>query len=311
MNTKRIRPMIELVCAATGETFLKDQSEHKRQIREGATRFFKDRETATRFLSAEATAKTLVMKECRHCGKPFSSSNAKKARVCCSRQCAARCSHETMAQNPDLVSDLRRRQSEASKRHYQLVLAGERPRQRYWNGKRSASPSAPKCHVPPTIEELTRVCTICEKSFVVDNRTKHPKTCSKECRRVHSSRTSSANPNCGGETNYRRYRYNEVLMDSQWEVDIAIWLDENKIVWRRDRKMTFRWTDPEGTRRRYHPDFYLPAYDVYLDPKNKYLIEKDRFKIEAVMKEHDIKIIWGLKEDVFIGLRSLIDPPIS
>lgn len=94
-------------------------------------------------------------------------------------------------------------------------------------------------------------------------------------------------------------------MDSQWEVDIAVWLDEHQIEWRRDRKMTFSWIDGEGKSRRYHPDFYLPACNVYLDPKNKYLIEKDRYKIETVMKTHNIKIIWGLKDDVIAALAFL------
>lgn len=133
-------------------------------------------------------------------------------------------------------------------------------------------------------------------------------TCSQPCHNEQISRRTSANPNCGGETNYKRYRYKDVTMDSQWEVDIAIWLDERQIEWCRDKRMVFSWQDPEGKQRRYHPDFFLPAFNVYLDPKNKYLIGQDRFKIETVMKTHGIHIIWGLKEDVITSLEALIKP---
>lgn len=34
--------------------------------------------------------------------------------------------------------------------------------------------------------------------------------------------------------------------------------------------------DDDGKQRRYVPDFYLPKYDLYLDPKNDYLIKKIR-----------------------------------
>jgi hypothetical protein len=112
----------------------------------------------------------------------------------------------------------------------------------------------------------------------------------------------------GGETNYYKYKYAGVNMDSQWEVDVAIWLDSHKIVWERNKRHVFSWIDTEGESHRYYPDFYLPAHNVYLDPKNKYLIEKDRLKIETVMKTHSIKIIWGLKGDVIAALISLIQP---
>ena len=49
----------------------------------------------------------------------------------------------------------------------------------------------------------------------------------------------------------------------------------------------------------YYPDFYLPEYNVYLDPKNDYLInnKSKRFgitdveKIEKVEQQNGIKII--------------------
>ena len=49
----------------------------------------------------------------------------------------------------------------------------------------------------------------------------------------------------------------------------------------------------------YFPDFYLPEYNVYLDPKNDYLIKtgqarlgiSDKDKIELVSKQNSVNII--------------------
>lgn len=110
----------------------------------------------------------------------------------------------------------------------------------------------------------------------------------------------------GGQTNYYHYQYKGIHMDSQWEVDLAIWLDERHISWERSRHLVFSWNDKRGEGHRYYPDFYLPTLGVYLDPKNEYLIEKDRFKIESVIQIHGIKLLWGLKEDVIAALEKLI-----
>lgn len=88
-------------------------------------------------------------------------------------------------------------------------------------------------------------------------------------------------------------------MDSTWEVNLAKWMDDEKIKWDRSRhRHIFWWTDDDGNKRRYYPDFYLPEYNVYLDPKNKYKMENDRVKMERVIKENEIKLFWGLLENV-------------
>jgi len=112
-------------------------------------------------------------------------------------------------------------------------------------------------------------------------------------------KNSRANPNCGGDTNYKKYKYGGVWMDSKWEVELASWMDNRDIKWERSRKLhQFMWTDKDGNKRRYYPDFYLPYYNVYLDPKNKYLIEVDKYKINSVIKENRIRLFWGLLENV-------------
>ena len=82
-------------------------------------------------------------------------------------------------------------------------------------------------------------------------------------------------------------------MDSSWEVELAEWMDNEGIVWIRDKGIFFKWIDKEGKVRRYHPDFYLPDYDLYLDPKNDYILEQDQYKLDYVINEYNIKLIYG------------------
>lgn len=83
-------------------------------------------------------------------------------------------------------------------------------------------------------------------------------------------------------------------MDSSWEVKLAIWMDEKNIIWDRNKKRhQFIWTDSNNKKHRYYPDFYIPSINLYLDPKNPHLIKCDKFKIEQVQKENNIKIEYG------------------
>lgn len=80
--------------------------------------------------------------------------------------------------------------------------------------------------------------------------------------------------------------YKEIWFDSNWEIQVAKSLDENNIKWERP-KIGFIWNDNGN---RYYPDFYLPEYDVYLDPKNDYLISKDTLKINNAQRINNIKV---------------------
>lgn len=94
----------------------------------------------------------------------------------------------------------------------------------------------------------------------------------------------------------RGFLYNGVKLDSTYEVTVAQSLDENNVKWERCKR--FFYQTPDGRKHYYTPDFYLPEYDIYLDPKNDFLIEyvnpslgyKDVDKIKWVMERHNIKI---------------------
>lgn len=63
--------------------------------------------------------------------------------------------------------------------------------------------------------------------------------------------------------------------------------------------MYFIWKNENGIEHRYYPDFYLPEYNVYLDPKNDYLINNksvrfgitDTKKIKLVCEQNEIRIV--------------------
>jgi len=80
-----------------------------------------------------------------------------------------------------------------------------------------------------------------------------------------------------------------VVLESSFEVRTAVILDELGIKWIKVRQ-GYIWNDA-GKTRRYIPDFYLPKYDLFLDPKNDYLIKKDKVKIDSAMELNNIKVV--------------------
>jgi len=80
-----------------------------------------------------------------------------------------------------------------------------------------------------------------------------------------------------------------IILESSYEVRVAEILDELNIEWIKVRK-GYVWDD-NGTRRRYIPDFYLPKQNIFLDPKNDYLIKKDQRKIKSAEQLNNIKVI--------------------
>lgn len=101
----------------------------------------------------------------------------------------------------------------------------------------------------------------------------------------------------GGWHTSKTIEYKGIKLDSQYEFEVAKELDENQVKWQ--RPTYFLWEDINGVKHRYYPDFYLPEYNVYLDPKNDYLInnKSKRFgitdveKIEKVERQNGIRII--------------------
>jgi hypothetical protein len=78
------------------------------------------------------------------------------------------------------------------------------------------------------------------------------------------------------------------MFDSSWEDALAIRLDKLNINWTRPKPIQYELT---GKKHNYFPDFYLPEYNIYLDPKNPYVIYKQKDKLEIVAKLINLIII--------------------
>lgn len=88
--------------------------------------------------------------------------------------------------------------------------------------------------------------------------------------------------------------YKGILLDSTWEFELAKRLDDLNIYWTRPNPI--KWVDDKGTTRNYFPDFYLPKYDLYLDPKNPQAYKVQKNKIYCLNSQYN-NIIWLLSLD--------------
>lgn len=117
-------------------------------------------------------------------------------------------------------------------------------------------------------------------------------------------REVAINRGLGGHTYIKSYEYNGIYFDSSWEIEVAKSLDDNNIKWIRPDRLFYK--DNENKKRYYFPDFYLVDYDVYLDPKNDYLLNNphsghnysDKEKINWVMQQNDCRIITLSKDQL-------------
>lgn len=88
--------------------------------------------------------------------------------------------------------------------------------------------------------------------------------------------------------------YKGIYFDSMWEVLVAESLDKHFVRWERP-KQGFVWNE---LGKKYYPDFFLPDYNVYLDPKNPFLMKVDREKIEESQKRNKIRVILLTEEQL-------------
>ena len=102
----------------------------------------------------------------------------------------------------------------------------------------------------------------------------------------------------------RVFEYNGFKFISSYEVDVAKSLDENNIRWIQPKRFPYK--DLNGKLHYYTPDLYLLDYNIYVDPKNDFLIEhenpqfgyKDVDKIKWVEEYNNIKVIVLNKEQL-------------
>lgn len=112
--------------------------------------------------------------------------------------------------------------------------------------------------------------------------------------KTHSDETKDKIRKKALESTHRRLKknvieYNGVLLDSSWELELAKRLDELGIEWIRPDPIP--WTDKEGITHNYFPDFYLPEYNKYIDPKNPHAAEVQKEKLKVLLEQYDNIVI--------------------
>jgi hypothetical protein len=113
---------------------------------------------------------------------------------------------------------------------------------------------------------VNTICVVCNN----DTGSKYRKTCSTNCYRLNCKLNSQKHPNCGGQKHTNRSKISNIngdifVTESSFERRLAESLNTNNIIWM--RPSYFWYVDNNGRKRRYYPDFYLPEYNIYLDPK--------------------------------------------
>jgi hypothetical protein len=139
-------------------------------------------------------------------------------------------------------------------------------------------------------------CKICNKQRYVNHAKQHQQTCgSADCKTVASvGQRTYQNGSRKPVWFFNPYENKNVLLESSWEVEIANYLIQLGIEW--NRPSFIKWVDSNNVTRRYFPDFYLPFYNMYLDPKNPYCIVRDKEKLEKVSQI--IPLIYGSIEKI-------------
>ena len=88
----------------------------------------------------------------------------------------------------------------------------------------------------------------------------------------------------------------KVLLDSSWEEALATRLDQLNVDWIRPSE-PIKYETADGKIRNYFPDFYLPSYDVFLDPKNPAAVAAQKNKLDVLKKTiYNLVIIYSLEE---------------
>ena len=86
------------------------------------------------------------------------------------------------------------------------------------------------------------------------------------------------------------------MLDSSWEEELAKRLDQLNIEWIRP-ELPIQYLTPDGKLHNYFPDFYLPKYDIFLDPKNSYAIQVQKEKLDIIKTIMNNLIIIGTLEE--------------
>ena len=87
-----------------------------------------------------------------------------------------------------------------------------------------------------------------------------------------------------------------IKLDSSWEVRLAKLLDEKGYNWIRPKPL--KYVGKDNLEHNYFPDFYLPDYDIYFDPKNSIVCKKQKEKLDILLNIYNNIIILKSIEEI-------------
>lgn len=197
-------------------------------------------------------------KVCKYCNTPLLYKN--KGKTFCNRSCATKYNNKHR-KNP-YNTEVRGKISKSMKRVHENT-----------NGKRKTR----RCGIKMQ-KIFYNTCKICNKVWITDYKHRR-KTCSTNCltmaKVLNRTYQNGSRKPCWY---FNKWENKEVMLESSWEVKVAEKLDYKNIKWIRPDPIN--WIDQEHKQRLYYPDFYLNDYNIYLDPKNPYCMDRDKIKID-------------------------------
>lgn len=269
--------------------------------------FYKDRKTVLKgikgtkkvsFCSVSCSCKSRqkhenITKPCKECQILFTRRATLKVpdpQFCC-HDCAniyiGRNTTEEIRQNRSnfMSSNSKLRKSSEKTRQKRILIAEEKYKQ-----------LSKKC-----------LCVICGNSVSPEykgnnNALARKKTCSKYCRAELQSRIMKRREVIGGNKNkYATGWHNSpsagrVWLESSYEKIVAKDLDLNNIRWIRPKYL--KWIDSKNESHKYFPDFYLIDFNIFLDPKNDFIILRDQDKIDRVINQNKVKLFLLRKSEL-------------
>lgn len=137
----------------------------------------------------------------------------------------------------------------------------------------------------PKIYQKIKICNFCKKEFLAKRNNNKSETWPVLCSNKCLIETKRKNARGNKTIKYKNYNF-----DSNWEKLIAIFLDQNNIKWLQPKEPII-WIDNKHKQRKYFPDFYLPKFNLYLDPKNPICCMQQKDKLENVSKQ--ITLVYG------------------
>ena len=119
-----------------------------------------------------------------------------------------------------------------------------------------------------------------------------------EARQRLSERMSQHNP--GGKSKW--FEVNGKKVQGTWEKTFALYCNDNNIAWERCTSWKYAL---DGKTKSYTPDFYLPAFDLYVEIKGRWW-GNDRAKMDAVIEQHPDKKILIIEKEQYNNLDAVV-----